>query len=273
MILSKGIAQQLGVVARLEEENLLLNSYLLEMEERIGDSVPSEEAESFLAEVRVHLAQAIRTRVEKGESRLLATRAALDKFGSARTNADDFRSSWFENDVRTPLTRRFGRANIAAYGAFQMAEVLCLFIFQVNVFAPNETGYHIPFSPAQVRASWPEPLPFPDFSTHFFVTIGTPIILPLLAGWVVGRWVPVRAAAACYHGMIPLILCSFVLGALMLPVTETLLFALFQIAFWLPVGCLTAHVSSHSSRGWRRGDRSPSRALKQPDEAPLETPC
>lgn len=271
MILHKGLARQLG--APTEEENLLLNAYLLEIEERIQGLVPDEEAESFLAEVRVHLVQAIRGRVEKGQSRLLATRAALEKFGPAVTTADDFMKSWFESEVRTPLTKRFGRANLAAYGAFQIAEVVCLLIFQLNVFAPSEASYHIPFSPAQVRSVWPEPLPFPDFSPHFFITIGTPVLMPILAGWLVGKWVPVRAAAACYHGMIPLILCSFVLGALMLPVTETLLFALFQIAFWLPVGCLTAHVSSHSSRGWRRGDRSPSRAFKQPDEAPFETPC
>jgi hypothetical protein len=273
MILSKGIARQLGAKDLFGEENLLLNSYLFEMRERIGDRVQPEETESFLEEVHVHLAQAIRGRIEKGQSRLQATRAALDKFGPAKANADDFLASWFENDVRTPLSRRFGRANLAAYGAFQMAEVLCLIIFQLNVFVPNEASYRIPFSPAEVRSVWPEPLPFPDFSPHFFVTIGTPIVLPILAGWLVGKWVPVRAAAACYHGMIPLILCSFVLGALMLPVTETLLFALFQIAFWLPVGCLTAHVSSQSSRGWRRGDRSPSRALEQPNEAPSETPC
>lgn len=273
MILSNGIAQQLRAAEAFGEENLLLNSYLFEMEERIGGKVPAEEAESFLSEVRVHLVQAIRTRIEGGQSRLQATRSALEKFGPATANADDFLASWFENDLRTPLSRRFGRANLAAYGAFQIAEVICIFIFQVNVFAPSETGYHIPFSPAQIRTAWPEPLPFPDYSPRFVVLMATPILLPILAGWLVGKWVPVRAAAACYHGMIPLILCSFVLGALMLPMTETLLFALFQIAFWLPVGCLTAHVSSNSSRGWRRRDRSPSRAIEQPDEASLKTPC
>ncbi|MGV3619074.1 MAG: hypothetical protein ACO1SV_27420 [Fimbriimonas sp.] len=255
------------------EENLLLNAYLLEMEERIGDIAPIEESDSFLDEVRVHLHQAIRRRVERGETRLHATRAALDKFGPARTNADDFLASWYENELRTPLGKRFGRANLAAYGAFQIAEVVCVLILQLNVFLPNEASYRIPFSPAQVRSVWPEPLPFPDLSLRFLTLMATPILLPIVAGWLVGRWVPVRAAAACYHGMIPLILCSFVLGALMLPTTETLLFALFQIAFWLPVGCLTAHVSSNLSRGGNRRERAQFRVVEQRPEAPSETPC
>lgn len=245
------------------EHNLLLRGYLEDLKDAFRDRTTAWERDSYLSEVGSHLVQAIQHRMERGETELEATRNALAKFGSVTQNAEEFVTSWFESEGATPLTRRFGRANLVAYGLFQMAELVCLVILQVNVFLPNEAGYRLPFSPAEVRSIWPEPLPFPDFSPRFCLLLGTPIALPIVAGFLVGKMVPSRAHAATYQGMLPLILCSFAVGALLLPATEGLLFALFQIAFWLPVGCLTAFLSSKSSRGCRRRDYDSSRAAFQ----------
>lgn len=229
-------------------ENLLLEQYLQDLEKGLGGVIASDAADSFLAETRAHLEQAIRSHRESGLSLLESTQRALDRYGSAKANADDYVASWFQYKAQTPMTKRLGRANLISFGLFQMAEVIYFLILQIDVFLPGESVYRIPFSPAQVRSVWPEPLPFPDISLRFFVLVGYPLIAPLAAGWLVGRMIPVRAAGAVYRGLMPLILVSFVMGALLLPMTEGLLFALFQVAFWLPVGCFTAHISSLSTR-------------------------
>lgn len=230
--------------------NAPLESYLEEVASILRGSIPYEERESFLEETRAHLEQAIRDGLNRGETCEEATRNAVRRFGTARLNAEDFVQSWFQYRARTPMSRRLGRANLIAYGFFQIAVVLYYLVLQVNVFLPSEAMYRIPWrmSPLQIREIWPEPLPFPDFTPAFFITIGWPILAPVVAGWLVGRLVPVRAAAAVYRGLTPLIIISFVMGALLLPMTEGLLFALFQVAFWLPAGCLAAHISSHLSR-------------------------
>jgi hypothetical protein len=249
---------RLNEVGDAGEGNLLLEQYLQDLEKSLGGVLETDEAESFLTETRVHLEQAIRTHREKGLSLLESTQRALERFGPAKTNGDDYVASWFQYKAQTPMTKRLGRANLVSFGMFQLAEVIYFLILQIEVFLPGESVYRIPFSPAQVRSVWPEPLPFPDTSFRFLVLIGYPVLAPLVAGWLVGRMVPVRAAAAVYRGLTPLILISFVMGALLLPMTEGLLFALFQVAFWLPVGCFTAHVSSNLAR---------SRNCKAPDQA------
>lgn len=230
--------------------NAPLDAYLAEIASVLGDSIPREERESFIEETRTHLEQAIRDGVSRGETLAEATQDAIYRFGKARLNAEDFVQSWFQYRARTPMSRRLGRANLIAYGFFQIAVVLYYLVLQLNVFLPSEAMYRIPWrmSPLQIREVWPEPLPFPDFTPAFFVTIGWPILAPIVAGWLVGRLVPVRAAAAVYRGLTPLIIVSFVMGALLLPMTQGLLFALFQVVFWLPAGCLSAHLASHMVR-------------------------
>lgn len=230
------------------QSNLLLDQYIQDLGKVLEGAVPADESKSFLSETRSHLEQAILSHLEKGLTWLESTQRALDRFGPAKTNGEDYAASWFQYKAQTPMTKKLGRANLISFGLFQMAEVLYFLLLQMEVFLPGEGMYRIPFSPAQVRSVWPEPLPFPEYSPRFFLLIGYPILAPVVAGWVVGRMVPIRAAAAVYRGLTPLILISFVMGALLLPMTEGLLFALFQVAFWLPVGCLTAYVSSNRAR-------------------------
>lgn len=244
-------------------ENLLLEQYIAAMDRALTSSIPDSSRCDLLDETRAHLEQSVRTGVERGNSLLQSTQAAIERYGSAASNAAEYIESWFEGQGRTPMSRRFGRANLISYGIFQMLEVIYFLILQVNVFLPGESVYQIPFSPAEVRTVWPTPLPFPDLSLRFFVLIGYPLIAPILGGWLVGRILPVKAAAAVYRGLVPLILISFVMGALLLPMTEGLLFALLQVAFWLPVGCFTAHLSSQIARKSRcRAHDASAKSLK-----------
>lgn len=231
--------------------NLLLEQYIAAMDRALLGSIPDSNRRDLLDETRNHLEHSVRTGVERGKTLLDSTQDAIDRYGSARSNADDYLSSWFDGQVHTPLTKQFGRTNLISFGIFQLLEVAYFLILQLHVFLPGDGIYRIPFSPAEVRAVWPSPLPFPDMSAHFFVLIGYPLIAPIIGGWLVGRLVPAKAGAAVYRGLVPLILISFVMGALLLPMTEGLLFALLQVAFWLPVGCFTAHLSSNLARSSR----------------------
>lgn len=228
--------------------NLLLEQYIAGLDRALTGSIPDSYRRDLLEETQTHLEQAVRAGVERGQSLLDSTQSAIDRYGSAASNARDYIESWFQGEPRSPMTKRFGRANLISYGIFQMIEVIYFLVLQLNVFMPNESIYRIPFSPAEVRSVWPSPLPFPDMSVEFLILVGYPLLAPLVGGWLVGRLVPVRAAAAVYRGLVPLILISFVMGALLLPMTEGLLFALFQLAFWLPVGCFTAYLSSFLAR-------------------------
>lgn len=232
-------------------ENLLLEQYIAAMDRVLQGSVPDSTRRDLLDETQAHLEHAVRTGLERGKSLLESTQSAIDRYGPAKENALDYMASWFQSESRTPMTRKVGRANLISYGIFQMLVVIYYLILQIHVFLPGESMYRIPFSPAQVRDVWPNPLPFPDFSARFFILIGYPLLAPLLGGLIIGCLIPAKAASAVYRGLMPLILISFVMGALLLPMTEGLLFALLQVAFWLPVGCLTAHFSSNLARSWR----------------------
>ena len=41
-------------------------------------------------------------------------------------------------------------------------------------------------------------------------------------------------------------------GLLMLPQTDVLYFALFQLLFWLPAGCVSASLAANFALSWRR---------------------
>lgn len=237
-----------------KESNVRLEEYLARLSRRLTGVMPDEERESLVEEVRSHLEQSVRAKIESGKPPSQATEETLAEYGSAKQTSEEFLTSWFQCRSRTPLTRIFGRANLIAYGWLQLMEALYLFLLEFNIFLPSEPMYRLPWklTPAQVRQMWPEPLPFPDFTPGFFLVVGFPFVAPILAGWVIGRTVPVGAASAVYRALMPLILVSFVMGALLLPSTTGLLFALFQVSFWLPVGCLTAHFSSLLTRRTNR---------------------
>jgi hypothetical protein len=233
-----------------QDPNPELDAYLDRLDDPLRGVVSPQERSSFLEQTRGHLEQAIAEHMEQGHSKLLATQSVLEKYGDPAQNAEEYLESWFQYRMRTPLSRRFGRGNLVAYGVFQAAAVVYYLILQVDVFLPAEAMYRIPWrlTPLQVREVWPEPLPFPDLSVRFFLTIGWPVIAPIVSGVIVGLMVPARAYAAVYRGLMPLILLSFVMGALLLPMTQGILFALFQVVFWLPMGCLSAWSASRLSR-------------------------
>src|SRR5262249_29218099 len=141
----------------------------------------------------------------------------------------------------------FGRAQSLALAIFGCATLAQMLLLQLRIYLPSGEPL-IQLSPAQVRDFIPKPLPYPEMTPMFFITVGFSVLAPILLGWVVGKQIPVRAASAVYWGFSPFIFGSFLMGCVFLPNTEGLLFAIWQLVFWLPVGCLMAHLSSKVAR-------------------------
>jgi hypothetical protein len=63
--------------------------------------------------------------------------------------------------------------------------------------------------------------------------------------------VPVRPHASVYRVLMPLVVASYLIGILLLPVTDGIVFAVVQTVYWLPAGCGTAYLVSQASRRLR----------------------
>jgi hypothetical protein len=229
----------------------LVDDYLDRLCAPLVGTVPLERRQRFAGEVAGHLDALTEDYRTEGVTDGDAVRRAIREHGEPGPLAEDFLATWFQKGAKGPIERRFGRANCTAFGAFVVAQAIYLLILQVRVFEPNGAYYRLPFSPGQIRQIWPSPLPYPEASPWFAFLIGYPFLAPLIAGWWTGQRVPVRAGLATYHALVPLIFCSFAVGACLLPVTEGVLFALVQLFLWLPAGALTAHVVSMLSRSSR----------------------
>ncbi|MBC8100960.1 MAG: hypothetical protein H7Z41_00030 [Cytophagales bacterium] len=179
-----------------------------------------------------------------------AAQLAIEKHGASHEVSRQFLEAWFSHQPHGVLARRFGLANAHAVVYFGLATFLATTIIQVRVFNPCLDLFLLGLTPAQMRQIVPEPLPLPDTSPLQAALVVIAVLAPFVAGYLTGSAVPVGAARAVYQAMMPLIVFTLVLGALVLPTREGLLLALFQLVFWLPVGCLVAHAAGPLA--WRR---------------------
>ncbi len=212
--------------------------------------IEEEERAQLRAETLLHLEALIERYQRQGMDENAATRKALKEYGDADEGAETYLDQWFNGRQPSWLLQKVGHGNLVAFAWFALPQVLYVLLVHLRVYLPSP-AYAIPLRPADVRAVWPEPLPYPEGSWSFAVAIGFPLLAPIIVGTICGWAIPVGAARSVYHALMPLILYSFVMGALFLPNTEGLLYALFQVVFWLPVGCLCAHLSSKLARKLR----------------------
>jgi hypothetical protein len=223
--------------------------------------VPYIERSRLREETGYHLERLAGTYILEGESPIEATRRAVAKYGESNEVSQLFLETWFVHQPQGRLARRFGLANIRALTFFGAATLLTTTLVQMRVYWPNPQPLTFGLSVAQMRHLIPEPLPLPDGNP---VSVGLAIIAiiaPVVAGWLTGASVPVRPARTVYNVQTLLTLYTFVLGAQMLPMREGVLLGVFQLFFWLPVGCLTAHIAAALT--WRRRCRyAPRRAAE-----------
>ncbi len=226
-----------------------LERYVTELNLRLLGLVSDEERARLIEESLGHLEATAQLYEDRGAHPDIAVQAAIASYGDAKSVAEECILSWYEKQtVSSPILRKLGRGRGIAFGLFGCADLAYLIFLQIRVFLPSPSGFHVPYSPAQVRSIFPEPLPFPDMTPQFFVLVGYPLLVPILLGWLCGRIIPLRATQSVYLALMPIIVSSYLIGALLLPSTEPLLFAVVQTLFWLPVGVFSAYLSSWIAR-------------------------
>ena len=226
-----------------------IEAYLEELHSRLWKVVPEAEESRLLEETADHLDMI----VEEFGGDVESVELALNEFGSPGTLADQYIETWYNKPSRLSwLERKLGPGNVCVLALFGLADLAYLAILQFRVFLPANAAIRLPWSPAEIRQYFPEPLPFPDFSVQFLLMTGIPLLAPPILGWIVGRKIPLRPQFHVYSVMMPLIIFSFILGILLLPVTDGLMFAIVQAVYWLPIGCGAAALSSRFAARERR---------------------
>lgn len=166
-------------------------------------------------EVRSHLELLMEEGEAEGLSRDEAVDAALREFGDPWQTGEAIlreKQGTSSQKGRLRLTRLAVFHGIAWFGP---PTVLCLLLLEWQVLA------------AQQEALLP--------------TIGAVALLgPVFGGCMTALTVPARAESGAPYAVAILASLSALAGSLLLPRTELLLFALFQLLVWLPLGWLSA---------------------------------
>jgi hypothetical protein len=212
--------------------------------------VPYPERSRLREETEYHLERLANAYLLEGATPAAAARRAIQKYGSSSEVGQLFLETWFAHQPQGWLARRLGLANVRALTYFGAVTLLTTLLVQLRVYRPDPEPLTFGLSLAQIRCLVPEPLPLPDGGPISILLAGIAVAAPFVAGALTGASVPVRPARAVYMVQTALTLYTFVLGVQMLPTREGLLLALFQLFFWLPVGCATAHIVAVLT--WRR---------------------
>lgn len=229
-----------------------LRSYLAELYLYLTGIVPEADLRRILEETADHLESVVEDVSEMYPRHEDAVAQAMLEYGEPRRLADELIEAWYFRQSRlNSLERALGPGHAYALTLFGTANLLFWVLLQVRVFLPSGSAFRGPWSPGQIRQFLPEPIPFPDVSPQFLLMTGVPLLAPPLLGWAVGRAVPVRPHASVYRVLMPLVVASYLIGILLLPVTDGIMFAVVQTVYWLPVGCGTAYLVARAGRRLR----------------------
>lgn len=229
----------------------LTEDYLDRLAARMVGRLPARERLRLKDEARFHLERLAGQYEIEGQDGKSAMEKAMRRYGPPVQIADEFIEAWYEAQDERGLHRRFGRANFTAFVFLGAAQLLYVILLQIRVFMPSGAAYAFPLSPGAARTLLPDPLPLPQSVIELLSLYGYPLVAPIVAGWLVGVAVPVKAERAVTSALMPIVLYSFVMGVLTLPQTAGVLFALFQLAYWLPVGALAAWIANYVVAGRR----------------------
>ncbi len=225
-----------------------IQAYLAQLSEELRGLVPERERVHLVQEQLFWLERRLRDAVLEGTPYEEACRKVVARHDSPKVLARRLAHESYEDAIDTPIYKLLGRANSTAAVIFGQANLYYLLFLQMKVYLPPSAALKSSLSPAQLREVFPEPLPFPDLSWWFLMTVGFPVVMPWVLGWLCGRMIPVGASSAVARVMALIVLSAFVLGSALLPQVEGILYALFLLVYWLPVGILTACLSSSLRR-------------------------
>lgn len=241
-----------GQAGEADEDEALIEDYLDHIYAPLVGMIPWRERRRLRDETAYHLERAASTRIHQGHSAADAARLAIQEYGDSAAVSDEMIQLWMERSVNTSLTRKMGRSVVVALACFSLAHTAVTLLEQAHIsmiqLQSNPAPMTFGLSPAQIRRIIPLPLPLPESSPTFLLLISALIVLPLVAGFLTGWLAPIRSVRSTYHVQVGLTMCSFLAGFLMLPACYGLLTAVFQCAYWLPMGCLTAHFGAVARR-------------------------
>lgn len=204
-----------------------LEDYLEHLGAPLVGIVPFRERKAFRREVQAHLEGLIDEYVWQGNERAAATEAALREFGEPWKVGQAFVQEWLQGSVHlrpAPLVRK---ATCTSFVWFGIGSLLVL----------------LPLERDALIGPWAEGLSGAGLLA---------MVAPVVAGVLTGATTPLQAKTGVRNAMFALALHTFVLGLLLLPRYEGLVFAAWQVVFWLPVGVMTAAVTARIVRQFRR---------------------
>ncbi|RYG48780.1 hypothetical protein EON79_03455 [bacterium] len=224
-----------------------LDRYLVELRVYLEGIVPADDIERFLEETADHILSVTDEGVPEEQ--------AVAQFGGPRRVADQVIEAWYTRPSRMgALERKIGPANTRVLVLFGASYLAYWAVLQTRLFLPATAAIRLPWSPAEMRRFFPEPLPFPDLSIGFLLLVGVPILCPPILGWIVGKIVPLRPHAHVYGVLTPLILFSYTVGVALLPFTDGLVFSVIQLVYGLPVASGAAYLANRLGRSRRRAE-------------------
>jgi hypothetical protein len=194
--------------------------------------VPYAERQSLRLEVEGHLYALIAEYEGEGFTSEAATAAALREHGEPWRIGRTFLDEWCRRAPQSRLARHAGIATLRAFAFSGIAALPVLLLIQVaTLFGPSRE-------------------PFTQFLTPDWLLFL--MFTPWFTGLLTGVTTPVRPVPATIRGVGALILVSAATGLQMLPYTEGLYFALYQLLYWLPAGSLAAWLGATLAVCYRR---------------------
>ena len=209
-----------------EEAQAQIEDYLDYLCAPLLGIVPYAQRRRLRLETEDHLLALVEDFGAEGFAPDQAVTVALREYGEPWRIGQDFAEAWLTGPHPCRLARFTDAATLRAFGWFGVFSVLSLLGVEQCALVPNQ------------QALWP-------------LVQCLAVVAPLLAGVLTGLALHPKMAGGVCRAVAALALASGAAGALVLPHPEVLQFALFQLVFWLPAGCLSAAVTASLRRQFR----------------------
>ncbi len=229
-----------------------VDQFLGTLSDRLRGVVSEQKRHLLISEQALWLDQLVNYEIANGQTATDAEHSVVSQNGCPKQLAANLAYESYEDEVNSPVYNMLGRANVTANAVLGLMAGLYMAFLHIKSYLPSPAPVTVMMIPTEWRAMFPEPLPIPDMSWQFYVSMIYPLLAPFIGGWICGRLIPIYAARAVYRIVVLMALGCFLMGLMLLPDRTAIMFAALLTLFWLPVGAMTAHISSSILRRQRR---------------------
>jgi len=188
--------------------------------------VPYAQRRRLRLETEDHLHALIEDFEAEGFAPPEAVAVALREYGEPWRIGQDFADAWLSGPHPCRFARFTDAATLRAFGWFGVFSVVTLLGVEQCTLMPHQDSL-------------------------WLLVQCLAVVSPFIAGVLTGFALHPKTAGGVCRAVAALALASGAAGALALPHPEVLQFTLFQFAFWLPAGCLSAIVTASLRRQLR----------------------